>query len=183
MGGGGDGLDLEQRGLIGDTETAALTGADGTIDWWCPRRFDAPAALFRLLDPDGGAVRVGPAGTGRAAGTQSYEPGTNVVRTVLPAREGGELEVVDLMPWAGAGAAVRPSGRIVRLVTCRRGEVDVEVEVVPGSRFGTPGRVSTWSEGIVFDGIVVRAGAPFSERRGERRLVAGESMLVTIDLA
>src|SRR3954447_26099507 len=180
--GGGAALDLEQRGLIGDTDTAALSGADGTIDWWCPRRFDAPAALFRLLDPEGGAVRVGPAGTGRAAGQQAYDPGTNVLRTVLPAAGAAELEVADFMPWTGRGE--RPSGRIVRVVTALRGTVDVEVEVTPGSRFGVPDRVSEWSHGVTFDGVVVRTGAQLVEpRRAEHRLAAGERMVVTIDLA
>ena len=180
--GGGDALELAQRGLIGDTETAALSGADGTIDWWCPRRFDAPAALFRLLDPEGGAVRVGPADTGRATGTQTYDPGTNVLRTVLPAAGAAELEVADFMPWSGRGE--RASGRIVRVVTARRGTVDVEVEVVPGSRFGVPDRVSEWSHGVTFDGVVVRTGAPLVEpRRAATRLAAGERMVVTIDLA
>src|SRR3954447_8201249 len=96
-----DRLELSQHGLIGDTETAALVAADGTIDWYCPRRFDAGAALFSLLDASGGAVRVGPAGTAGMAGTQSYDDPTNVLRTVLPAVEGA-LEVVDFMPWDGS---------------------------------------------------------------------------------
>src|SRR3954452_20669820 len=96
--GGGDDLPLEQRGVIGDPPTTALVAADGTIDWYCPRRFDAGASLFRLLEPEGGAVRVGPAGTAGVAGSQSYDESTNVLRTVLPAVEGA-LEVVDFMPW------------------------------------------------------------------------------------
>src|SRR3954462_9225599 len=115
-GGGGDALDLEQRGLIGDTETAALTGAAGTIDWWCPRRFDAPAALFRILDPEGGAVRVGPAtASGPVTGTQTYDRGTNVLHTVFPIGD-GELEITDFMPWHGDRTR-KPDGRIIRLIT------------------------------------------------------------------
>src|SRR5687768_3251065 len=146
--GGGDTLPLRARGAIGDTGTLALVAADGTIDWWCPGRFDAPAALFRLLDPEGGAVRVGPAGVPRA-GEQAYDAGTNVLRTRLAAPE-GELEVCDFMPWDGR----RPSGRILRIVTALRGRVDVEVDIQPGSRFGPARDVATWSGGMVFDGIV-----------------------------
>ena len=135
-----------------------------------------------MLDPDGGAVRVGPAGTGRANGTQRYDEGTNVLRTVLPAAGGGAVEVADCMPWTGT--ADRPSGRIVRVVTGLRGSVDVEVEVVPGSRFHAPDRVSAWQDGITFDGVVVRTGAPMVYgRRAVRRLHPGDRMVVTVDLA
>ena len=174
--GGGDALPLRARGAIGDTGTAALVAADGTIDWWCPGRFDAPAALFRILDPEGGAVRVGPAGVPHV-GTQAYDEGTNVLRTRLPAPE-GELEVVDLLPWDGR----RPSGRIVRIVTALRGRVDVEVDVVPGARFGPAREIATWSGGIVFDGVVVQAGCDMDGRTGSRRLEAGERFVVTLDV-
>ena len=177
--GGGDRLDLEQRGLIGDTATAALAGADGTIDWYCPRRFDAPASLFALLDPEGGAVRVGPAGTGRAAGRQTYDERTNILRTRLPGVD-GELEVADFMPWDGTSA--RPPGRIIRIVTATRGEVGVEIEVTPGTSFGPARRVSTWSAGLAFDDLVVRTGVAVDGRRAETTLRAGERLVVTIDL-
>jgi GH15 family glucan-1,4-alpha-glucosidase len=175
--GGGDGLPLRARGAIGDTGTLALVAADGTIDWWCPGRFDAPAALFRLLDPEGGAVRVGPAGVPHV-GEQAYDEGTNVLRTRLPAPE-GELELVDLMPWDGRA----PSGRIVRIATALRGRVDVDVDVQPGARFGPAREVTTWSDGIAFDGIVVRTGCPMDGRTGRIRLEAGERVVVTIDQA
>src|SRR5205823_275928 len=83
----------------------------------------APASLYALLDPEGGAVRVGPAGTGRAAGLQSYDERTAVLRTRLPAVD-GELEVADFMPWDGT--STRPPGRIVRVATAISGQVAVE---------------------------------------------------------
>ena len=174
--GGGDSLPLRARGLIGDTATAALVAADGTIDWWCPGRFDAPAALFRLLDPAGGAVRVGPSGPPRA-GAQAYGDGDNALHTTLPAGNGAELEVTDFFPWFRDS----PGGRIVRILEARRGDVDVDVDVVPGSAFGPAREVSTWSEGMVFDGVIVRTGQPFDQRTSRLRLQAGERTVVTID--
>jgi GH15 family glucan-1,4-alpha-glucosidase len=174
--GGGDALPLRARGAIGDTGTMALVAADGTIDWWCPGRFDAPAALFKLLHADGGAVRVGPAGEPRA-GEQAYDPQTNVLRTRLPSSE-GELEVVDFMPWDGSD---RPSGRIVRLVTALRGRVDVDVDVQPGARFGPARDVHAFSEGIVFDDVSVHTGCPMDGRHGTFRLEAGDRWVVVLD--
>lgn len=173
--GGGDGPALRDRGLIGDTATAALVACDGTIDWWCPGRFDAPAAFFRLLDPAGGALRVGPAGVPRP-GVQSYDRSTNVLRTRLPAPE-GELEVTDFFAWRGQ----RPSGRIVRLLHALRGRVEVEVDVVPGAAFGAARDVSTWSMGIAFDGVAVHTGCAMDGRQGRLTLEAGERAVVVVE--
>jgi GH15 family glucan-1,4-alpha-glucosidase len=189
-----DQVPLGSRGAIGDTASAALVGVDGTIDWYCPRRLDGPAAFFRILDPaQGSAVRVGPAGLGPAArrrlspGGQRYDPATNVLRTRLSGPD-GEIEIADFMPWPGG--TERPQGRIVRLVTARRGPVDVQIEVIPGRGFASATDVSTWSGGVAFGDLVVRS--PLSLRpegpgrdrpvwRASRRLEPGEQLVVTVD--
>jgi GH15 family glucan-1,4-alpha-glucosidase len=153
----------------------ALVAADGTVDWWCPGRFDAPAALFRILHGEGGAVRVGPAGR-PVAGDQSYDERTNVLRTRLPAPE-GELELVDFMPWNGGE---RPDGRIVRIATALRGRVEVAIDVQPGAAFGAARDVDTWSAGIAFDGVVVHTGCEMDGRTGTLRLEAGERAVVVL---
>lgn len=173
--GGGDSLPLRARGAIGDTGTMALVAADGTIDWWCPGRFDAPAALFKLLHAEGGAVRVGPSGEPRL-GDQSYDDRTNVLRTRFPTGE-GELEVVDFMPWDGGD---RAGGRIVRIVTALRGRVDVDIDVQPGADFGVARDVHAFSQGIVFDGVGVHTGCPMDGRAGSLRLEAGDRAVVVL---
>ena len=48
--------------LLGDCHGAALVTRDGSVDWWCPARFDAPSVFTRLLDPHGGHWSIRPQG-------------------------------------------------------------------------------------------------------------------------
>jgi GH15 family glucan-1,4-alpha-glucosidase len=40
-------LPIAEHGLIGDLHSAALVGTNGTIDWYCCPRFDAPSVSPR----------------------------------------------------------------------------------------------------------------------------------------
>src|SRR5689334_8840504 len=109
---------IAEHGLIGDLQTAALVGTDGSINWFCCPRFDSPSVFGALLDEErGGHFRVRPAGRGHRT-VQMYHPDTAVLITRF-LTEGGVGEVVDFMPPAGDVATDRH--RIVRMLRCVRG--------------------------------------------------------------
>src|SRR5205085_5791730 len=89
------------------------------------------------------------------------------------------LEITDFMPWHGDRTR-KPDGRIIRLVTARRGRVEVEVDVQPGAAFGPAKAVHAWSEGIAFDGVAVHTGCDMEGRSGRFVLEPGEQRVVVL---
>ena len=90
-------LRIEDYALIGDTETAALVGIDGSIDWLCLPRFDAPACFAALLgEAEHGRWIIAPAGGVRRV-QRRYRPGTLVLETEWETQD-GVVRVVDCMP-------------------------------------------------------------------------------------
>ncbi|MBO0869941.1 MAG: glycoside hydrolase family 15 protein, partial [Micromonosporaceae bacterium] len=122
---------IGDHGLIGDLQTAALVGTDGTIAWFCAPRFDSPSIFASLLDRHhGGHFCIAPEG-GHYVTKQLYLPGTPILITRFLSQD-GVGEVVDFMPIAGE----RPTDRhrIVRMIRVVRGEMRFRVECEP--RFG-----------------------------------------------
>ena len=133
---------IESYGLIGDLRTAALVGVDGSIDWFCPRRFDAPSLFGAILDADsGGAFRIAP--TSPVPSKQMYLPDTAVLVTRFYSDE-GVGEVTDFMPArARALRTHAPGGR-----GARRGGVPhvvppgLRLRAAPATAWTCPG--SAW---------------------------------------
>ncbi|MFI6618815.1 glycoside hydrolase family 15 protein [Streptomyces sp. NPDC050528] len=88
---------IEDYALIGDEQTAALVGMDGSVDWLCLPRFDSAACFARLLgDEDNGHWRIAPEGADRCT-RRAYRPDTLVLDTEWETAE-GTIRVTDLMP-------------------------------------------------------------------------------------
>ncbi|MEV5611406.1 glycoside hydrolase family 15 protein [Streptomyces sp. NPDC052225] len=88
---------IEDYALIGDEQTAALVGRDGSVDWLCLPRFDSPACFAALLgDEDNGHWRLAPRGA-KECTRRAYRPGTLVLDTEWETDE-GSVRVTDLMP-------------------------------------------------------------------------------------
>ena len=170
--GGGARLPLRERRVVADGRSAALVGSDGTVDWWCPERLDGPPLLWRLLDPDGAALRVGPAGPSH--GHVAYDGPTLLSRTVQDTVTGA-VEVVDVL-----------DGPLLRVATVLKGEVDLEVVLAPGRGWRRSKKLEPFDGGVAFDGWVLRApGLAFSRSsegaRATARLGSGDRVVVTLD--
>jgi GH15 family glucan-1,4-alpha-glucosidase len=127
-------LPIAEHGLIGDLHTVALVGTDGTIDWYCCPRFDAPSVFASILDADrGGLFRIAPDCDGWSS-KQLYLPDTNVLitRFLMP---GGVGEVQDFMPPPRTGPAAHRH-RVVRRVLAVRGQMRFLVDVAPRFDYG-----------------------------------------------
>ena len=106
--------------MIGDLHTVALVGTDGTIDWYCPGRFDAPSMFAAILDAGrGGHFRICPARDGHNV-KQLYLPDTNVLITRFLTAD-GVGEVQDFMP---IHRDPHHAKRLVRRVIAVRGQMD-----------------------------------------------------------
>src|SRR5271170_2929207 len=90
-------LRIEDYALIGDCETAALVGCDGSIDWLCLPRFDSAACFARLLGgPENGYWRISPADD-QCQSTRRYRAETLVLETDFETPE-GKVRIIDCMP-------------------------------------------------------------------------------------
>src|SRR5829696_3196161 len=141
-------LRIEDYALIGDTQTAALVGRDGSIDWLCLPRFDSPACFAALLgDESHGRWLLAPAGDVTRT-ERRYRDGTLVLETDFHTAE-GVLQIVDSMPIRDEAPDV------VRVARCLEGRVAVRMELVLRFDFG---RVVPWVRRAGDGGLIAIAG-------------------------
>ncbi|MFD4439363.1 glycoside hydrolase family 15 protein [Nocardia sp. NPDC058519] len=114
---------IDEHGIVGDLQTAALVSSTGTIDWWCAPRFDSPSVFASLLDSEKGghcSLAVEPT-TSAVTVRQLYLPDTAVLLTRFSGPD-GVGEVADFMePIRDTEPAARH--RLVRVVRVVRGSL------------------------------------------------------------
>jgi GH15 family glucan-1,4-alpha-glucosidase len=88
-------MPLEDLGVVGNCQFAALISRQGAVEWLCLPRFDSEPVFGRLLDPDAGAFQVSAARGG--PGTQAYIENTNVLVTTFTAAD-GRFRIIDFAP-------------------------------------------------------------------------------------
>jgi GH15 family glucan-1,4-alpha-glucosidase len=126
-------LRIEDYALIGDCESAALVGRDGSIDWLCWPRFDSEACFAALLGTgENGRWLIAPRDPA-ARVSRRYRTNTLILETLFETDEGA-ARLVDFMP-------IGPEPTVVRLVVGERGRIAMQLELV--LRFGF-GAVVPW---------------------------------------
>ncbi len=143
---------IEDYGLIGDCETAALVGRDGSIDWICWPAFDSEACFAALLgDKRHGRWRIFPASD--ATSSRQYRSNTLILESRYETAD-GVVTIIDFMPLRGKASD------IVRLVRGDRGCVKMRMELILRFGFG--------------------ANVPWVKRAGDGELlaIAGPDMTV-----
>ena len=145
-----DYLPIAEHGVIGDLETVALVGTEGTIDWYCCPHFDSPSVFGAILDRQkGGYFRIAPTDC-EWTSKQLYFPDTNILITRFLTPDGvGEVE--DFMPIAKTTKAGKRH-RIIRRVVVVRGTMKLRLEIEPRFNYARDKHeVHSHPEGILFD--------------------------------
>jgi len=120
---------IEDYGLIGDCETAALVGRDGSIDWLCWPAFDSDACFAALLGTHKhGRWLIAPAGEIKRS-SRRYWDDTLILETRFETADSA-VDLIDFMPPRGNASDV------VRLVRGVRGRVRMQMQLVIRFGFG-----------------------------------------------
>jgi GH15 family glucan-1,4-alpha-glucosidase len=140
---------IEDYGLVGDLQAAALVGRNGSVDWLCLPRFDSASCFSALLgDERHGRWLIAPAEEVTAT-TRRYRPQTLVLDTDFETANGA-VRVTDFMPPRGDGPP-----RLMRIVRGLRGRVRMRRELALRPDYGS---IRPWTE-LVPDGVMATAGA------------------------
>jgi GH15 family glucan-1,4-alpha-glucosidase len=119
---------IKDYALIGNCETAALVGRDGSIDWLCVPRFDSEACFAALLgSTENGRWQVAPVGKSKVV--RRYRHRTLILETEFQTSS-GRATLIDFMPMRDAIPAV------IRIVRCDRGAVRMRMELAIRFDFG-----------------------------------------------
>jgi GH15 family glucan-1,4-alpha-glucosidase len=187
--------------FLSDCEVNALVAPDGSVEWLCVPRPDAPSVFGAILDRSAGSFRFGPTNTA-VPHQRRYLPGTLALETTWHTPTGW-MTVKDLLV-VGPVAEERREGyrrspgdavaqrMLLRIATCFDGQVELEVNCLPLFDYGR--NQGTWEfEGAGYDrttiteddvtltmGGSVRLGLVGPRCYGRTTLQAGESAFVAL---
>jgi GH15 family glucan-1,4-alpha-glucosidase len=120
---------IEDYAVVGDTQTIALIGRNGSVDWLCFPRFDSSACFSALLGTtDHGRWLLSPRGQLRRT-ERRYREDTLILETELENDE-GVVRLIDFMPIRGRAPD------LVRIVQGVRGRVTMQLDLVVRYDYG-----------------------------------------------
>jgi GH15 family glucan-1,4-alpha-glucosidase len=120
---------IEDYALLGNCKTAALVARDGSLDWLCFPRFDAPACFAALLgNEDNGRWKISPTEP-ITHSERRYRDGTLILETLFETESGRAL-LIDFMPTETASC-------VVRIVVGLEGQVDFDMDLAIRFDYGS----------------------------------------------
>jgi GH15 family glucan-1,4-alpha-glucosidase len=139
---------IEDYGLIGDLQTAALVSREGSIDWLCFPRFDSAACFAALLgDGENGHWTLQPAGEFRTP-SRRYSDDTLILETTFETSD-GSARLIDFMPPR------ETTPDVVRIVEGVEGRVEMRMELALRFDYGS---VVPWVRNL--DGGLIGIAGP-----------------------
>lgn len=157
---------IEDYGIIGDCESAALVARNGSIDWLCWPRFDSDACFAALLGtPENGRWLLAPASTVRNT-TCKYRDRTLILETRFDTKD-GTVTVIDFMPPRSGHSD------LVRMVRGESGKVRMTMELTIRFDYGmSVPWISSIGEGLLHaivgpHLIVANGGVPLTHSDGK----------------
>jgi GH15 family glucan-1,4-alpha-glucosidase len=116
-------MKIEDYAFLSDTQTAALVGRNGSVDWLCFPRFDSGSCFAALIgEPKNGRWLIAPADH-PATVTRKYRGDTLILETTFETKDGA-VRLIDFMPPRGTNPD------IVRIIEGIRGTVSMRMELV-----------------------------------------------------
>src|SRR6266404_4898284 len=127
-------MKIEDYAFLSDTQTGALVGRDGSVDWLCFPRFDSGACFAALLgDRKNGRWLFAPKEEITAT-RRRYRDGTLILETEIETASGA-IRLIDFMPPRGKNPD------IIRIVEGLRGKIELKMELIIRFDYG---RVIPW---------------------------------------
>lgn len=150
---------IENYGVIGDLNTVALVGKNGSIDFLCFPDFDSPSVFARILDDEkGGYFQIEPVSKERRE-SQLYLSDTNILFTRF-LLEDGVAELSDYMPIEEE----RVIPNLVRRVKAVRGEIEFRMTCQPAFNYASSAHEVEIEDGQVIFSSLGEDGLQFRLR-------------------
>jgi len=165
-------MKIEDYAFLSDTQTGALVGRNGSVDWLCFPRFDSDACFAALLgDRKNGRWLIAP-NEEVTATRRRYSNGTLILETEIETARGA-VRLIDFMPPRGENPD------IIRIIEGMRGEVAIKMELIIRFDYG---RIVPWVRKL--DGALEAIAGPDAlvlrtpiETRGEDLTTVAQFMV------